>query len=196
MILGSLENEPVSTYIRPIHIKSTFRSGKVLVNTFSSFFLDQNQKDSTNKLKLKMHFTLVLHFYIRENWIGGWRNLIYRRGTIVAIMAWWGEKEGGGWFWADWAGIVGWYQQFCPVHKRDFFNLLLHIKFFTEISLGSNIRTFAHVFYECPLRFTHCLCRGEKYIIYLFKTLSCKNLSLQICFCAIFVSCILIHRVK
>ena len=43
--------------------------------------------------------------------IGGWRNLIYERGTIVAVMAWWGEKEEGGWFWADWAGPVGWYQQ-------------------------------------------------------------------------------------
>ena len=49
--------------------------------------------------------------------IGGWRNLIYERGTIVAIMAWWSEKEEGGWFWADWAGPVGWYQQLSLVHK-------------------------------------------------------------------------------
>ena len=54
-------------------------------------------------------------------------------------MAWWGEKEGGGWFWADWAGIVGWYQQFCPVHKRDLFNLLLHQVFQSRGTIHSTI---------------------------------------------------------
>ena len=44
--------------------------------------------------------------------IGGWRNLIYGRVIIVAIMAWWGEKEEGGWFWPNWSGPVCWYQHF------------------------------------------------------------------------------------
>ena len=57
--------------------------------------------------------------------IRGWRNLLHGRVIIVAIMAWWGEKEEGGWFWPSWAGPVCWYQHFWPVHKRDFFNLLL-----------------------------------------------------------------------
>ena len=52
------------------------------------------------------------------------KNLIYGRVINVAIMAWLGEKEEGGWFWPNWAGPVSWYQQFWLVHKLDIFNLL------------------------------------------------------------------------
>ena len=49
--------------------------------------------------------------------IGAWRNLIYGQVIIVALMAWWGEKEEKGWIWPNWAGAVCWYQQFWLVHE-------------------------------------------------------------------------------
>ena len=64
-----------------------------------------------------LHPSPYLGFFDIFHSIGAWRNLIYEWGTMVAIIAWWGEKEEGGWFWADWAGPVGWYQQSSLVHK-------------------------------------------------------------------------------
>ena len=89
---------------------------KILTHSLMLFHANQNQLQWQEQKESNQASPLFgTHSY--DFAIGGWRNLIYERGTIVAIMAWWGEDEEGGWFWADWAGPVGWYQQLSLVHK-------------------------------------------------------------------------------
>ena len=97
--------------------------------TLLSWLGPQRTKPFCHLLKKSALFLQNLAIWVS---IGGWRNLIHGRGTIVAIMAWWGEKKEWGWFWPNWTGPVCWYQHFWPVHKRDFFNLLLSDVLSTE----------------------------------------------------------------